>query len=181
MSDIICILFAADWLAALAIRALEHDCNARVISPLPSSIELIAMMTAASQTAILVPYDCDKNFEPTLNRGHTAHWCMLAGFIRFSRSNNGTIQRFTTAQQYRQAMSTMPNEMNNDDDVYVFAYHGKSRHPGIWSYQSLKLSNENLIESTTKNDDYRLPIEGLTNALRSKCVLLERTTTTRLS
>lgn len=30
---------------------------------------------------LLVPYDCDKNHQPSNRGGHSAHWCLVVSFF----------------------------------------------------------------------------------------------------
>ncbi|PIO52588.1 hypothetical protein TELCIR_26104, partial [Teladorsagia circumcincta] len=61
------------------------------------------------------------------------------------------------------------------DAFYIFAYHGKSKHMGLWSYSSLRRSSFNLNEAgpERKAPDYVLPPDGLSQ-LCGKCVILEK-------
>ena len=61
-------------------------------------------------------------------------------------------------------------------DVYVFARHGKSRHLGLWRLDKLLPSNANLTELDPQRspDDYIIPSEGLSLALGSQIVLLQK-------
>ena len=63
----------------------------------------------------------------------------------------------------------------NDDDVYVFAKQGKSRHTGLWNLDSLIRSCENLEELDPKiqgdRDNYIIP-SGVKDGLAGQVVVL---------
>uniref|UniRef100_A0A182NL80 Actin maturation protease n=1 Tax=Anopheles dirus TaxID=7168 RepID=A0A182NL80_9DIPT len=98
----------------------------------------------------LVPYDPDKNHTPCLNKGHRAHWALIVGYL---------IDQF--------------------DDFYVFARHGKTKNLALWSLRDLSRSNGNLVEfcqpELHPNETFILPEGGMggCNGLRCKFIMIE--------
>ncbi|GAB0091923.1 UPF0692 protein CG33108 [Sergentomyia squamirostris] len=76
-----------------------------------------------SGACLIVPYDSDVNHAPCLKSGHKAHWALIVGYL-----------------------------IDDNDQFFVIARQGKSRHLGIWSLSKLAASNANLKEfSQPKN------------------------------
>ncbi|XP_050100475.1 UPF0692 protein CG33108 [Anopheles aquasalis] len=98
----------------------------------------------------LVPYDPDKNHTPCLNKGHRAHWALIVGYL---------IDQF--------------------EDFYVFARHGKTKNLALWSLPELAKSNGNLVEfcqpAGHPNETFILPEGGMggCNGLRCKFIMIE--------
>ncbi|KAI1719386.1 UPF0692 protein C19orf54 like protein [Ditylenchus destructor] len=160
-------LFSAVWMAEI-VRKL-FDISAQVSSFLAPKefVNYFRNCETSSQKSrfVLVPYDCDKNFEPCQRKGEAAHWAVITGFFIVDRSRNGgTITPF----QNNQASESVP-----ESDLCLIAYHGKSRHPAVWFYNSLKVSNAQLVTPDSKRvTEFRLPNESIAEALCGKCVLL---------
>lgn len=61
-------------------------------------------------------------------------------------------------------------------DVWLIARQSKSRHPALWTYQSLAQSNANLIELSPHraNDcfSYVLPVGGVKDGLCDKAIFI---------
>uniref|UniRef100_A0A914UJ08 Actin maturation protease n=1 Tax=Plectus sambesii TaxID=2011161 RepID=A0A914UJ08_9BILA len=158
-------MFSVEWMAKLAEE--QFACSSQVLSPLPSQLDLCHLLKSPN-TAILVPYDNDKNFEPTFLNGHAAHWSILVGFVAVSDAYADL--------KWLDETDTLPSADELPlKDVFLFAFHGKSKHPGLWQYDRLKRSNENLAEfgEQRANDGrtYILPPERL-DGLRAKCLIL---------
>lgn len=98
----------------------------------------------------LVPYDPDRDHTPCLNRGHKAHWALIIGYL---------IDQF--------------------DDIYVFARHGKTKNLALWPLRDLARSNANLEEfcqpAAHPNETFILPEGGIggRNGLRCKFIMIE--------
>ncbi|XGW03891.1 hypothetical protein V3C99_015216 [Haemonchus contortus] len=150
-------MFSAEWLRQLA--SSMWPVRATVIS-IPEASKLLKLIDSGK--AVLIAYDCAKNFEPALRNGHGAHWALLAGYAYVD----------VDSKDIRPATDVV---VKDEDAVYVFAYHGKSKHMGLWSYSSLWQSSLNLFEAgpERKAPTYVLPHDGL-DQLRGKCVLLEK-------
>ncbi|XP_053695109.1 UPF0692 protein CG33108 [Sabethes cyaneus] len=98
----------------------------------------------------IVPYDPDRDHTPTLNRGHKAHWALIVGYL---------VDQF--------------------DDFYVFARHGKTRNLALWPLKDLARSNANLVEFCQPvgypGEVFVLPEGGIggRNGLRCKFILVQ--------
>lgn len=130
-----------------------------LVMPEPSS--LVSWMDSGA--AVLVAYDCEKNHEPAMRNGRGAHWAILVGYLYVE--TNTTVIR-----------SAADVSVDDEHAFYVFAFHGKSRHMGLWSYSILRQSSFNLLEAgpERKPPHYILPDDGLVQ-LRGKCLVLRKT------
>jgi len=85
---------------------------------------------------IFIPYDPDYNHSPCLKLGHKAHWALVIGYL-----------------------------IDNDDNFFVLARHGKTKNIAVWSLKSLSASNSNLIEFAQPkgypNMDFLVPEGGI--------------------
>lgn len=145
-----------------------------------------------SQKALLVPYDCDKDHAPCLANGHRAHWCLVVGAAVHIKKDL-IDQKFLSICKKDRVLHNLyhlPEHTSEGDpdsllhvseaacggDVYVFARHGKSRHLGLWRLDELLQSNANLMEldPSKSPDQYVVPSEGLSSALASQLVLLQK-------
>lgn len=63
--------FSADDLACL----LSSPCTRALSIAFPSQEFLISLIS--SGVALLIPYDCDRNFEPAMKKGHSSHWAIV--------------------------------------------------------------------------------------------------------
>ncbi|XP_055384313.1 actin maturation protease [Condylostylus longicornis] len=103
-----------------------------------------------NDACLFVPYDPDYNHSPCLKSGHKAHWALIIGYL-----------------------------IDNDDNFYVLARHGKTKSIAVWSLKSLSASNSNLIEFAQPkgypNTDFLLPEGGIggPNGLRNQCVIAQ--------
>ncbi|XP_059150047.1 actin maturation protease-like [Physella acuta] len=138
---------------------------------------------------LLVPYDADRNHSPCQKKGHKAHWALITGF--FAAFKSSEVPEWLTSECERdEEMSALyfwPEGVKEDrceeltsvlspDDLFVFGHHGKSKYPGVWSFQDLLVSNGNLVEAgpVRNSEDYVLPAEGLERALKSQLILLHK-------
>ncbi|CAJ0589868.1 unnamed protein product [Cylicocyclus nassatus] len=150
-------IFSASWLCELS-RAL-WPVYAEVL-PFPEPNELVQLLM--NGCALLIPYDCDKNHEPALRNGHGAHWALLVGFL--------IVKADMTSLQ----PATSDTKVVDTNNLYVFAYHGKSRYMGLWSYTDLQRSSKQLNEPSPSRQppDFIIPEDGLSQ-LREKCVCIK--------
>ncbi|KAK6025288.1 hypothetical protein OSTOST_08820 [Ostertagia ostertagi] len=97
---------------------------------------------------------------------------LLAVALTFIRLRVGYLYVDMDAKDIRPAADVV---VKDEDAFYVFAYHGKSKHMGLWSYSSLRQSSFNLTDAgpERKEPDYVLPPDGLSQ-LCGKCVILEK-------
>ena len=69
--------FLALWLSDFTNRI--YPTFLTTVGEFPTPEEIISHLNKGS--AILVPYDCDKNFEPCNRGGHAAHWAVIVGYL----------------------------------------------------------------------------------------------------
>ncbi|KAI8813664.1 hypothetical protein BJ742DRAFT_439287 [Cladochytrium replicatum] len=120
----------------------------------------------------LIPYDRDKNNEPALKRGHSAHWCIANGLIFLSEGSSGEEQ--SGSLDVRVIEHERWTDSRNNPS-FALCVHGKSLHQAVWRYDSLRRSNANLIEVSQKvaQGKYCIPENGdLSGTLRGLVVLL---------
>lgn len=164
-------MFSAQNLLELA--KSELCCSGTLLDASCVSIsELLTCITESN--AIVLPYDADKDHSPCLASGHKAHWCALVGFAIIAKSfstTESTHISLTPTNAYH-----LLNNHNDENDVYLFARQGKSRHMGLWSYTSLIKSNANLMEVGPQRglNDYVIPPEGISKSLCSWLVSLKK-------
>lgn len=89
---------------------------------------------------LLVPYDADVNHGPGLFNGHKAHWALIVGYI-----------------------------LDQQNEYYVLARHGKSKNLAAWQLKQLSASNSNLCEFAKpkkhKEKEFILPFGGIAGPL----------------
>ncbi|VDP08261.1 unnamed protein product [Soboliphyme baturini] len=176
-------MFSVEWMGNLAVAI--YECHTEVADSRKVSGRSLAERIL-NKTAVLVPYDCDKNFEPCEKAGNTAHWALLVGFLILSPASRcPDLMELSAA-----ADSEVPNlywicdiegvaartiSQQHSESLYVFALHGKSKHPGVWPLHSLLRSNQNLVDyshSKVLENAFRLPPGGVEEGLRNKLLLL---------
>jgi len=137
---------------------------------------------------ILIPYDCDRNYEPCNKKGIKAHWALITGFLlpidyeksvaetfidfnnrpklshRFEKKSTGL--NFVDSIKEEQ-IEAMKNDFEENEEfrnlIYVICRQGKSKNLGVWSLGKLLESNRQLKEiNTTKcdPDNFVLPSDG---------------------
>nr|CAD7602331.1 unnamed protein product [Timema genevievae] len=91
-------------------------------------------------------YDADGNHSPCCRWGHKAHWAIVSGALQ------------------------------SQDSCYLLARQGKSRHLGVWLYEEVRLSNQNLEEldpgRVMDGHTYVLPPGGVAAGLQGQAILL---------
>ncbi|KAI9584257.1 UPF0692 protein CG33108 [Glossina fuscipes] len=106
--------------------------------------------TICQGACIFVPYDTDFNHSPCLKFGHKSHWALIIGYL-----------------------------INDNDEFYVLARHGKSKNLAVWSLQALSDSNSNLMEFAQPNRyldcDFLLPPGGIGGdlGLRERAIIVK--------
>ncbi|KAK6009368.1 hypothetical protein OSTOST_25725, partial [Ostertagia ostertagi] len=65
-------MFSAEWLRQLAVSLWPMHSS---VTSLPDASLLVNLIDSGA--AVLVAYDCAKNYEPALRHGHGAHWALL--------------------------------------------------------------------------------------------------------
>ncbi|VDM49039.1 unnamed protein product [Toxocara canis] len=150
-------MFSVEWLNELAL-AIWPTLQG-TIRDMPTAEELSELLK--NECAVLVPYDCDKNNEPVIRNGNTAHWCIVVGYLCCDLNESELVWSKQKPTCF--------------DNMYVFCLHGKSRHFALWKYADLFESNANLNEigekRRTDGEIYILPCEGFA-ALKRKCLIL---------
>lgn len=72
-------LFSVNWLVEFITRHWPQIRTKIMDFPTPFCIIQRFMENAEFPASFLIPYDCDKNFEPCIKNGHSAHWAILVG------------------------------------------------------------------------------------------------------
>ena len=158
-------MFSAQHLLDLAISELQ--CTGTLVNT--STVNTGDILTAiAERSALVVPYDADKDHSPCLARGHRAHWATLVGFAILAKSPPSVTPR-THIELSPVEFKIEPFQELKSDEVYVFARQGKSRHLGLWGLPGLLESNANLMEAGDRRSPthYVIPSHGLCQSLAS--------------
>ncbi|XP_055606185.1 actin maturation protease [Uranotaenia lowii] len=149
-------MFSARQLADLLAIGLQENCHLVEYKPVTHTLQegnLDSPENVANLrqgSIFLVPYDPDRDHTPCLNQGHKAHWALVVGYL---------------IDQY--------------DEYYVFARHGKTKNMALWSLRDLAHSNANLFEfcqpSGHPEGVFVLPEGGIggRNGLRNKFIVIE--------
>ena len=174
-------IFSSQHLLTIAQATLS--CSGEIIDS--SKITPFSLINfIASNKAILVPYDCDKDHTPCQASGHLAHWCIIVGVLFFADADVSThplqLHHETTTHCHfispidPQISTVVSHTTSSIDDLHVFVRHGKSRHLGLWSLNTLMSSCSNLSEFNPRKNpqDYILPDSGIKECLCSKIVIL---------
>ncbi|KAK6036677.1 hypothetical protein COOONC_25818 [Cooperia oncophora] len=67
-------MFSAEWLRQLACSLWPiHS----MVTSVPDASTMIKWIDGGA--ALLIAYDCAKNYEPAMRNGHGAHWALLVG------------------------------------------------------------------------------------------------------
>ncbi len=148
---------------------------------------------------ILIAYDCDSNFEPCYKNGRKAHWALINGFllpISDESSLDSDLKRFDLEDNKKIISYRIDDDLKMKNKklieffklenfsacnvdlnlVRVFAYHGKSTYPGLWSLNDLLKSNKQLNEVDPNRNSsfgYVAPVDGLSKTLSSKILIVK--------
>lgn len=179
-----------DWIQKLAENVLS--CSSIIVDQTREGFcQLKILNSLIRSQSILVPYDCDKNHQPCLNNGKTAHWALLTGFLLVSE-NDTLFKKFVHSTYSDSTISSLiwyrnetldDIELNQGDinmctKIFVMAFHGKSKHPGLWLLKDLLMSNSQLNEfnpsRAESNVDYVLPPGEGVKALKNKFIILSK-------
>lgn len=132
-------------------------------------------------SAVLVPYDADKNNKPCLENGHRAHWALLTGVLCELCDNSIDWTLFEQDVDVPMLFCVSPLQSFvlpancKLGHVYFCIKHGKSKHTVVWTLESLKSSNANLLELDPKRrlaGNCIVPRDGLRVGLCQKIVLM---------
>lgn len=165
------------------------------------TLEKVVTEVLLGQSAVLLPYDADRNHSPCLAGGHRAHWCLLVGMcvvLDCTGSQQPTtleiLKHCHPSQGYSPHYTIRPEEFSHhlkvcfdqhhplknfldSNLIYVFARQGKSSHLGLWSLRALIESNRNLQEVDPQRSnplEYVIPDGGLSKGLKNKILLMKR-------
>jgi hypothetical protein len=75
-------LFSCEWLFEF-INSHWPQIGAK-LTDFPEPIEIVKNLITIKNgklPTILIPYDCDKNFEPCNREGHAAHWAIVVSTV----------------------------------------------------------------------------------------------------
>ena len=72
-----CIRYPADDMCELAV--LAYNCNANVVESTLLQKYKYLLAQLLMQHPVLIAYDCDRNFSPCINNGHSSHWALITG------------------------------------------------------------------------------------------------------
>lgn len=116
-------IFSVSWLANLA-SILYSSCKSTVIDILEfsnRSRSRFIVETLLGRKCLLVPYDTDKNNEPCLNRGHTAHWALIVGFmiVDYRSSSSSPLIGFSKSSDFDCSCLQLDNR-DSPDQLYWF-------------------------------------------------------------
>lgn len=167
---------------------IYSDCK---IVELNNEIELLKYVL--SSKLVLIPYDCDFNFEPCKKQGLKAHWALITGYslpidlsnsllsssflksdnIDFNLLNNietlDSDQTNNLIQSYEQLIN---DKIKLKELIYVFCKHGKSKQIGVWNLSSLIESNRQIqkVDDVKCNStEFTRPLDGdISKTLGSK-------------
>ena len=69
-------LYSAENIAQIAKES--YKCNTNVVNHGFADIKMV-ILELLRGSAVLVPYDADRNHAPCMDNGHKAHWALLTG------------------------------------------------------------------------------------------------------
>lgn len=149
-------IFSAFWLADLAVSLWPSMVVTVEKTPPTAQMEQLIKENAF----LLIPYDCDKNHEPTQRGGKNAHWCVVVGYLCPVKELDVMVWNTTFAHACSSA-------------THVFCRHGKSRHVAVWNYAKLVESNRNLREPAAglKGTNYMIPSNDLSTLCNQSLVV----------
>ncbi|CAI4231659.1 unnamed protein product [Auanema sp. JU1783] len=151
-------MFSASWLVKLT-EELWNDAVVGEVEEFPSPERVVSGL--GNEEVLLVPYDSDRNFSPCAKNGHTAHWAIVIGFFYINDKGD------------RIEFKKRLDEEIEAQKLYVFAFHGKSKHMSLWPYKDLLGSNQQLFEVGPKRTEGYVVPNGEMTDLRNKAVWLK--------
>ena len=159
-----------------------------------TELELISYIL--SSNLILIPYDCDFNFEPCKKQGIKAHWALVSGFSlpidlkstelssSFLINDNidlnilNLIENKLTQEQINKLVDVYKKDevinekLNFKKLIYVLCKHGKSKQSGVWNLSQLIESNRQLKKCDDIKcnlNEFNRPVDGdISKTLGSK-------------
>ena len=197
-------IFSAKTLVDICTDHLHVKAHVLNMDAHGDTIREILERIISGRTAVVVPYDADKNHTPCLAGGHKAHWCLLVGLclvLKKSKTSGTAAERLLKyscpvpdnpthrvlngecLEEFSKFLTEILSSQSTpdllkDDWIHVFARQGKSTHLGLWSLRDLVQSNGNLLEVDPKRSnpqEYVLPEGGrLREGLGNKLVFISR-------
>ncbi|KAI3635390.1 hypothetical protein MIR68_006956 [Amoeboaphelidium protococcarum] len=149
----------------------NHQVNEHVQLCKWSSANDIVRWFMDDTMAILVPYDKDRNHEPSISLGgHQAHWALVVGLVSTSvgidlvdNGDDASDQQVSIAFQYADDGNDLVM-LGNATVRYVVAYQSQSLHPQVWSIADLFSSCQQLRcvspKVLSRKDSYIIPHES---------------------
>ncbi|KAE9547872.1 hypothetical protein FO519_008917 [Halicephalobus sp. NKZ332] len=138
-------MFSAEWLMRIGNEFYKKGSFETI--GFPSGFDIVEKINDGK--VFLVPYDCDKNFDPINRNGEGAHWAAVVGYFVIG----GKSEESTNKISFEKVGSEV-----REEDLYVVAYQGKSKHPTLWKYLDLKGSNNQLnVPDRKRNEFFQLP------------------------
>jgi len=183
-------MFSAEGLAKLAETVLQiQNIEATVYEDILANQKLIVRHLAKGWP-LLVPYDADKNHEPCIKSGHSAHWAIISGFCLAIKEDTESVSTGwvdvnslmteygahsfycddTNESKYlilQPSINTPRKSLDPLIDcaekILLFARQGKSSRVALWPLAQLNLSNNSLEEVDRKrlnHSEYVIPEDG---------------------
>jgi len=141
-------MFSAEWLARIGNEFYKLG-HFEVVG-FPSVVDIMKVVNNGN--AFLIPYDCDKNFDPMNRDGEGAHWAAVVGYFVVEKKEG------LDEESKKIEVKKVDSEEVKEDEFYVVAYQGKSRHPTLWKYLDLKTSNNQLnTPDRRRSSSFQLP------------------------
>lgn len=171
--------------AAQAMAELSEDLfhvKASLLTKLDNEVDDLVKHLATG-LPVIVPYDCDKNHDPIMRGGKTAHWATLVGFaVEKDESEkhhvNSSPVIFKHPPLDSLEMNRIVSTANRGKNLLLFAKQGKSKFMRLWTFDQLCKSNLNLrytshpLSSCSKDNSRNLhPLEDLSQSLAGKAVV----------
>lgn len=171
-------MYSAENLAELAKEFYGHKCIV-LNGGLNDGNFIVSEITGGS--AVLVPYDADKNHEPCQQNGHRAHWALVTGVLCELHGNSYEWKVCQQDAGYPALLHAVPSsdisfpKNCQAQHIHLCAKHGKSRHTAVWSMTNVANSNANLFEldpNKMRNGSFVVPEEGIFVGLCGKIVVM---------
>nr|XP_002130113.1 UPF0692 protein C19orf54 homolog [Ciona intestinalis] len=171
-------IFSAYDLCILATSLF--NCKATVIDSNLKSKHKLLLETILSGLPVLLAYDSDRNFSPCLNKGHSAHWALVTGFVIRNTDFIPTdiSEKLEIGEnvlhKLNKGSAILPHLLENAlSHTYVYVKQGKSLKSRLWPLQLLLNSNANLIEKDPKKnwENYFCPY-NLEHTLANRFIVL---------
>ena len=115
-----------------------------------------------------MPYDIGKDQYPSLNKGRSAHHCLVFGFA-FATEND-----VSELKKIRQDLYLSKNRNFTPEKFWLLVRQSKSKRIFLYEPQSLIESNEQLSECGRDQRDFIIPEGGIEKGLAGIILRLAR-------